>query len=84
MVVVGGGLAGLSAALDLAEAGVPTTLVERRPFVGGKAYSFHDSVNGVELDNGQHIYLRCCTAYIALLDRLGLRGSMRLQEQQRR
>ena len=83
VVVVGGGLAGLSAALDLAEAGVPTTLVERRPFVGGKAYSFHDPVNGVELDNGQHIYLRCCTAYIALIDRLGLRGSMRLQEQLR-
>ena len=83
VVVVGGGLAGLSAALDLAEAGVPTTLVERRPFVGGKAYSFHDPVNGVELDNGQHIYLRCCPAYIGLLDRLGLRGSMRLQEQLR-
>ena len=75
--MVGGGLAGLTAALDLAEAGVATTLVERRPFVGGKTYSFDDG--GVELDNGQHIYLRCCTAYLDLIDRLGLNDCVRTQ-----
>ena len=64
MAVVGGGLAGLTCALDLAEAGLATTLIERRPFVGGKTFSFTDPASGVELDNGQHVYLRCCTAYI--------------------
>ena len=77
VVVVGGGLAGLTAALDLAEAGVATALVERRPFVGGKTYSFDDG--GVELDNGQHIYLRCCTAYLDLIERLGLSDCVRTQ-----
>ena len=77
VVVIGAGLAGLTAALDLAERGVPTTLVERRPFSGGKTFSFRDG--DVELDNGQHIYLRCCTAYMGLLERLRLRGQMRMQ-----
>ncbi len=79
VVVVGGGLAGLTAALDLAEAGVRTTLIERRPYVGGKTFSFQDHEANVELDNGQHIYLRCCTAYRALIDRLGLHEQVRLQ-----
>jgi squalene-associated FAD-dependent desaturase len=79
VVVVGGGLAGLTCALDLAEAGVPTTLIEKRPFVGGKTFSFTDPRNGVELDNGQHVYLRCCTAYIELLDHLGLKNAVRMQ-----
>lgn len=83
VVVVGGGLAGLTAALDLAEAGVSTLLVERRPFVGGKTFSFVDRATGVELDNGQHIYLRCCTAYLELIDRLDLRDQIRTQRRLR-
>ena len=77
VVVIGAGLAGLTAALDLAEHGIPTTLVERRPFPGGKTFSFRDA--DVELDNGQHITLRCCTAYAGLLERLGLGSAMRMQ-----
>ncbi len=80
IVVVGAGLAGLCAAIDLAEAGRRTVLIERRPFAGGKAYSFRDPRSGMELDNGQHIYLRCCTAYISLLRKLGLRSQMLEQE----
>ncbi len=79
MAVVGGGLAGLTCALDLAEAGLATTLIERRPFVGGKTFSFTDPGSGVELDNGQHVYLRCCTAYLALIERLGLQDDVQLQ-----
>lgn len=82
-VVVGAGLAGLTCALDLAEAGIETTLVERRPFVGGKTFSFLDKQSGAELDNGQHVYLRCCTAYTALLDRLGLQDRVTLQSRLR-
>ena len=77
--VVGGGLAGLTAALDLAEAGAPVALFERRPFVGGKAFSFVDPQHGVALDNGQHITMRCCTAFDAFLTRIGMRGAVRYQ-----
>ena len=77
--MVGGGLAGLTAALDLAEAGVSVALFERRPFAGGKAFSFVDPEHGVSLDNGQHITMRCCTALDAFLTRVGMRGAVRYQ-----
>ena len=83
VVVGGGGLAGLTCALDLAQAGLHTTLVEKRPFMGGKTFSFVDPAAGVELDNGQHVYLRCCTAYIGLIKRLGLQRDVRLQRRLR-
>ena len=69
VVVVGGGLAGIAAALELADAGAEVTLVEVRPRLGGAAYSV--SREGLEMDNGQHVFLRCCTAYRGLLERLG-------------
>jgi len=68
-VVVGGGLAGITAALVLAEQEWQVTLVEARPRLGGRATSYVR--NGLTVDNGQHVFLRCCTAYRGLLDRLG-------------
>ncbi|MET8948401.1 hydroxysqualene dehydroxylase HpnE [Streptomyces sp. NPDC004542] len=67
-VVVGGGLAGITAALALADAGVQVTLLEGRPRLGGLAFSFRRG--GLTVDNGQHVYLRCCTAYRWFLDRI--------------
>ncbi|MBT2392454.1 FAD-dependent oxidoreductase [Streptomyces sp. ISL-1] len=67
-VVVGGGLAGVTAALQLADAGVGVTLLEGRPRLGGLAFSFRR--NDLTVDNGQHVYLRCCTAYRWFLDRV--------------
>jgi squalene-associated FAD-dependent desaturase len=69
VLVVGGGLAGITAALDCAAAGARVTLVEVRRRLGGAAYSFER--DGLRLDNGQHVFLRCCRAYRALLARLG-------------
>ena len=67
--VIGGGLAGIAAALDCAAAGARVTLVEVRPRLGGAAYSFERE--GLRMDNGQHVFLRCCTAYRTLLARIG-------------
>lgn len=67
-VVVGGGIAGVTAALQLADAGVRVTLVEGRPRLGGLAFSF--TRDELTVDNGQHVYLRCCTAYRWFLDRV--------------
>lgn len=75
-VVIGGGIAGTSAALGLADAGVSTTLLESRPRLGGLAFSFRrDSPAGpLTVDNGQHVHLRCCTAYTRFLERIGGAG----------
>lgn len=78
VVVIGGGLAGITAALDCAEAGARVTLVEVRRRLGGAAYSFER--DGMRLDNGQHVFLRCCAAYRALLARLGSERHVAVQE----
>ncbi|NUK03243.1 hydroxysqualene dehydroxylase HpnE [Streptomyces lunaelactis] len=67
-VVVGGGLAGVTAALQLADAGIRVALVEGRPRLGGLAFSFRRG--DLTVDNGQHVYLRCCTAYRWFLERV--------------
>ncbi len=68
-VVIGGGLAGITTSLVLAERGWSVTLVEARPRLGGRATSYRRGE--LIVDNGQHVFLRCCTAYRGLLDRLG-------------
>ena len=78
VVVVGGGLAGLTAAIALREAGLPVTLLEARPRLGGATSSF--SRGGLIVDNGQHVFLGCCTAYRELIARLGMTGSVSLQD----
>ena len=78
--VIGGGLAGLSAACALSDQGFSVTLLEKRTFLGGRAFSFHDSETGLDLDNGQHVYLRCCSAYIDFLKRIGAFDETTLQD----
>ncbi len=76
--VVGGGLAGISAALACADAGAAVTLFEKRKHLGGLTWSFaHD---GLSMDNGQHVFLRCCTAYLDFLARIGSAGDVELQD----
>ena len=71
-VIVGGGLAGIAAAMELADLGWKVRLLERRPYLGGRVYSFTDKESGQEIDNGQHIFMKCCTSYVALLEKLGV------------
>jgi squalene-associated FAD-dependent desaturase len=78
VLVVGGGLAGITAALDCAEAGAEVTLVEVRRRLGGAAYSFER--DGLMMDNGQHVFLRCCGAYRAMLERLGSSRLVNVQD----
>src|SRR5579863_7404347 len=60
VLVVGGGLAGLSSAVVLAEAGWRVRLLEKRPHLGGRATSY-TLPDGSEIDNCQHVTLGCCT-----------------------
>ena len=78
IVVVGGGLAGISAALACADAGARVTLFEKRSRLGGLTWSF--SHGGLTMDNGQHVFLRCCTSYLDFLGRIGSAGDVYLQD----
>ena len=75
--VVGAGLAGLSAAVALKKAGAHVEIFERMRIPGGKATSF--TVDGVEVDNGQHVILACCTEFIDFVEQLGMSGSLHMQ-----
>ena len=77
--VVGGGLAGIAAALECADAGADVTLLEGRPRLGGATFSIRR--DGIWMDNGQHVFLRCCTEYRRFLDRI---DATRLTELQSR
>lgn len=77
VVVVGGGLAGLAAAVEAADRGATVTLLERRPRLGGATWSFER--NGIWYDNGQHVFMRCCGAYRTFLERIGSADGVRLQ-----
>ncbi|MGD0439088.1 MAG: hydroxysqualene dehydroxylase HpnE [Acidimicrobiales bacterium] len=76
--VVGGGLAGMAAALGAADAGAEVVLFERRPVLGGLTASIVH--NGLSFDNGQHVFLRCCTAYRGFIDRIGATDQVFLQD----
>jgi hydroxysqualene dehydroxylase len=71
--VVGGGLAGLAAALELVDAGHDVTLYEARPTLGGAVQTLPEREGDPSPppDNGQHIGLGCFTEYLSFLDRIG-------------
>jgi hydroxysqualene dehydroxylase len=71
--VVGGGLAGLAAALDLADAGHAVRVLEARPTLGGAVQTLPEREGDPDPppDNGQHIALGCFTEYLRFLERIG-------------
>ena len=77
VVVIGGGLAGITASVALANAKHEVTLLEAKPRLGGATMSFNR--DGLVIDTGQHVFLRCCTAYRGLLDRLGMSAHAPIQ-----
>jgi hydroxysqualene dehydroxylase len=70
-VVIGAGFAGLSAAVALAERGVRVTVIEGKPALGGRAYSFADPDTGDFVDNGQHVLMGCYGETLDFLKRIG-------------
>jgi hydroxysqualene dehydroxylase len=73
VVVVGGGLAGLSAGLELADAGHEVRLLEARPTLGGKVQTLPEREGDPDPppDNGQHIALGCFSDYLEFIERIG-------------
>src|SRR6266849_2369410 len=79
VVVVGGGFAGLAAAVRLARGGARVTLLERRPFLGGRAYSFTDPATGDVIDNGPHALMGAYTGALDFLAEIGAAGKLTFQ-----
>ena len=75
--VIGGGLAGLAAGCALADVGLPVTLLERRPYLGGRASSYQHPGTGEVVDNCQHVLLGCCTNLIEFYRRVGVEDRIR-------
>ncbi len=80
-VIIGGGLAGLSAAIKLSLAGADVILYEKNPKLGGRTYSYIDKKTGDVIDNGQHILVG---AYHNTLEYLKLIGTDHLLIKQER
>jgi squalene-associated FAD-dependent desaturase len=76
--VVGAGLAGLAAGIDLADSGFDVEVFERSRLLGGRATSF--CIDGIEVDNGQHVFLGCCTQFRGFVERLGMSHCLHMQE----
>ncbi len=68
--VVGAGVAGMSAACALAEAGLRVRLVERRGYLGGRASSYLHPGVGEVIDNCQHVLFACCTNLLGFYERI--------------
>ena len=79
VVIVGGGLSGLAAAVHLSSRGIPVLLLEQRRFLGGRAYSFVDESTGTVIDNGQHVLIAGYTRTMAFLGTIGTRDRLAVQ-----
>src|ERR1700761_9572430 len=75
--VIGGGVAGLAAASALADSGYQVRLLERRPYLGGRASSYEHPGTGEIIDNSQHLLFGCCTNLIDLYRRIGASEKIR-------
>ncbi len=71
VVVIGGGFAGISAALSLADQGVSVLLLEKKRVLGGRAFSYQDPQTFETVDNGQHLLMGCYHHTLELLEKLG-------------
>jgi len=78
-VIVGGGLAGLAAAVSLGSAGLATLLLESRDRLGGRASSFVDPETGATVDNCQHVSMGCCTNLRQFCRTIGVDRSLQVQ-----
>jgi squalene-associated FAD-dependent desaturase len=77
VVILGGGLAGLSAAAALAGAGYKVDLLESRNFLGGRATSWPAGEDAEIIDNCQHVLVRCCHNLLDFYSRLGVDNKIR-------
>jgi len=77
-IIAGAGVAGLSAAVFLDEIGYHVTLIEKKPILGGRTYSFKDKKTGLTVDNGQHLMIGAYHETIYFLERIGAKHKIEM------
>lgn len=80
VVIIGGGIAGLTTAVRLIQHGIKPIVLEKRPFLGGRAFSFVDKDSGEEIDNGQHVFIGACDQFQQYIADIGASDQIRLEE----
>ncbi|HEY6418868.1 MAG TPA: hydroxysqualene dehydroxylase HpnE [Candidatus Binataceae bacterium] len=80
VVIIGGGFAGLAAGVALAGRGLRVTMLESKPTLGGRAYSFTDEETGDFVDNGQHVLMGCYRETLDFLGSIGSRDKLVFQD----
>ncbi len=80
VLIIGGGIAGLATAVRLIQIGIKPIVHEKRPFLGGRAYSFTDSDTGTEIDNGQHVFIGACDQFQQYIADIGASDQIRLEK----
>lgn len=79
VLIIGGGLAGLAAGVELARQGRRVRLLEQKPHLGGRARSFTDTTTGSVVDNGQHLFMGCYHSTRRFLETIGTLDRIRFQ-----
>ena len=67
VIIIGGGLSGIKAFINLKKNGLNTLIIEKSSYLGGRAFSFEDPLTGNYIDNGQHVIVGACKEYLNLL-----------------
>ena len=80
VIIIGGGISGVSAAVRLLDNGFHVNIIESRGVLGGRSFSFKDKETGIELDNGQHVITKACSMYLDLSARLGVLSKWKQQD----
>ena len=81
VIIIGGGISGVSAAVRLLDNGFHVNIIESRGVLGGRSFSFKDKETGIELDNGQHVITKACSMYLDLSARLGVLSKWKQQDE---
>lgn len=79
--IIGGGFAGLAAAVFLDALGVKVTLLEKKPVLGGRAYAFKDRKTGTWVDNGQHLIIGAYRETLRLIENIGATRHLSFQKE---
>lgn len=78
--IIGGGLAGLTAGSILSKKNISVTLIESSPKLGGRTYSFFDKETDSIIDNGQHILMGCYKETLLFLRLIGAENNFEYQK----